>query len=235
MLEELACAEHDIGELASGRQGLLRITTECYTCYHWIPTVLDRFRERFPGVAVRIVPEATRQPFAALRKGAVDVAIVHSLPKDDDVRTVDLFADEQVVLVAPDHPWARRSHVEPDAFSGETLVVHFEFEESFLLERVLRPAGVRPDHVLEVQLTEAVLATVKAGIGVTVMARWAVAPSLERGDFAALSLTGEGVRRPWYAATLASTSDRPAVAAFLQSLGDDALGAAERAPRAGEG
>src|SRR4029078_6525135 len=35
VLEEMKRAEDHIAEMASNKQGTLRLSTECYTCYHW--------------------------------------------------------------------------------------------------------------------------------------------------------------------------------------------------------
>src|SRR3954467_7963445 len=43
VLERLEAAERDIRGLARDRVHRLRITTECYTCYHWLPPVLLRY------------------------------------------------------------------------------------------------------------------------------------------------------------------------------------------------
>src|ERR1700741_1927056 len=62
VLDELKRAEDDIRQIALNRDGILRISTECYTCYHWLPAVLKPFNREFPRVEVRIVVEATRRP-----------------------------------------------------------------------------------------------------------------------------------------------------------------------------
>src|SRR5512142_1531668 len=48
VLGELKQAEEDIRRIASHREGLLRISTECYTSYHWLPSVLRVFNTKFP-------------------------------------------------------------------------------------------------------------------------------------------------------------------------------------------
>src|SRR5437867_10876240 len=78
VLDRLERAEQDIREMGRDRAGLLRLTTECYTCYHWLPALLTRYRRRFPRVEVRIDVDATRRPIEMLLAGRIDVALVSS-------------------------------------------------------------------------------------------------------------------------------------------------------------
>jgi LysR family transcriptional regulator for metE and metH len=53
-----------------------------------------------------------------------------------------------------------------------------------------------------VPLTEAILELVKAGLGVSVMARWAIEPALTTGAVKAVKIGKRGVYRSWTAVTL---------------------------------
>src|SRR5215475_6220630 len=66
ILAEMKRAEQHISEMAANRQGTLRISTECYTCYHWLPDVMKEFQRKFPGVALKIDADATHRPVQAL-------------------------------------------------------------------------------------------------------------------------------------------------------------------------
>ena len=72
---------------------------------------------------------------------------------------------------------------------GEHLVLHFDAERCYLFTQLLIPAGVRPERVSELQLTEAVVEAVKAGLGLSVLARWTVEPYLAAGDLLAVHKT----------------------------------------------
>src|SRR5499427_10269537 len=71
VLERLERTERDIREMGRSRAGLLRLTTECYTCYHWLPPLLMHYRRRFPRVEVRIDVDATHHPVEMLLAGKI--------------------------------------------------------------------------------------------------------------------------------------------------------------------
>src|SRR5436305_5802445 len=77
-LDQLREIERDLANMATGRDATLKIATECYTCYHWLPPVLDAFRQRHPRVDVRIVPSASSHPIRAVVTGAIDLCIASS-------------------------------------------------------------------------------------------------------------------------------------------------------------
>src|SRR5919202_6667526 len=62
VLDGLERTELEIRQMGRDRAGVLRLTTECYTCYHWLPRVLTDYRRRFPAVEVRIDVDATHRP-----------------------------------------------------------------------------------------------------------------------------------------------------------------------------
>src|SRR5205814_10318808 len=78
-LPRLTDVEEELRRLAGGRAAILRVSTECYTCYHWLPGVLPRFARRFPQLHVQIVADATDDPVPALLHGRTDLAIVSSV------------------------------------------------------------------------------------------------------------------------------------------------------------
>jgi LysR family transcriptional regulator for metE and metH len=203
VLPELVGVEEELRGQAAGRSAVIRLSTECYTCYHWLPPVLAPFRAAYPGIEVRIVPEATRNPVAALLDARIDLGIVHSDEHDPRVRYFPLFRDEMVLVVAPWHPLARRASVGPQDLAGEHLIYYgLPRDTSSVVRDFLAQEGVTPARSSEIQLTEAILEMVKAGMGVTILARWAVQPHLEAGTLRAVRLGRSGLVRQWSAAVL---------------------------------
>jgi LysR family transcriptional regulator for metE and metH len=232
VLERLAQAEEDIRRMGKEHAGVLRLTTECYTCYHWLPPLLMRYRRKFPRVEVRIDVEATRRPIEMLLAGKIDLAIVSSPVTDRRLVSRKVFEDELVLIAARHHRFAQQPHVRLSELRDETLFIYPPREESRVLQEVLLPAGISPARIEEVQLTEAITELVKAGLGVAVLARWAVQPLVDTGAIVARPLTARGLRRQWRAAMPKDLARADYVMEFIDLLEKHApTGRSGKAPR----
>jgi LysR family transcriptional regulator for metE and metH len=201
VLDDLRAAEEDIGRLAAHQDGVIRVSTECYTCYQWLPPLLKPFHKRFPRVEVEIVADVTRRAVEALHARNIDLALTHHVRRDAKLRIVPVFEDELVVIVPRDHALAKKKFVVPRDLESEHLLMHSPAEESFFAKSLARE-GVRPRKHSVVVLTEAIVELVRAGIGVSAVPRWTVARELRNGEIVALRFTKKGLLRKWGAATL---------------------------------
>lgn len=229
ILVELGRTEEDVKQFAENRVGSIRLTTECYTCYHWLPRLLPDFTRRHPRIDIRIDISRTHRPYEALLDGIIDLAIVNTSPNDARIELLPLFSDEMLVITHPDHRFASQEHVTAQDLSEEHLLLHFELEDTYTYRNILRPAGLKPSRVSTVPLTEAIIELVKADMGVAVMARWAVAPQLSSGVLAGVALTPRGLERQWSAATLRNAPRRPYLNDFISMLVDDGERSANQA------
>ncbi len=218
VLDDLRRTEEEVRLLASEKRGMLRLTTECYTCYHWLPALMTKFVAKHPGVDVRIDADATKRAVDALIEGSIDLAIISSEPDDRRLALHALFEDEMVCIMAPDHRLADREYIGPKDLAGETLLTYAELEDSTAWQRLLRPAGLQPAGWMRVQLTEAMVELVRGGIGVAVVARWSVWPQIDARAIAALPLTRRGLTRKWMAATLAGANLPSYLESFIEML-----------------
>lgn len=217
VLEDLRGAETRIHGLNGGTRGLVRLSTECYTCYHWLPPLLKKFHSRYADVEINIDATYTNRPADAVLEGKLDVAIVSTPPRNKSLRITPMFEDELVLVMSPDHRLTSFSNVPPRELAGETVLIYPPKQESSLLG-ALRPAGVDPGRILEIPLTEAIVELARAGTGVGFMARWAVAPHVDSGSVAVRPLTSKGFLRRWHAVTLRNQPVPPYLAEFLELL-----------------
>ena len=199
VLDAIERTEDSIRLLSGAGRGLLRLSTECYTCYHWLPPLLLRFRRSFPRVEVRIDVEGTHHPVEMLLAGKIDVGIMSTPVRDRRLVSRRVFDDELVLITSTQHRFAQQARVRLTQMREETLFVYPPKEESGPLQNVLIPAGAMPARIEQVQLTEAITELVKAGLGVAILARWAVQPLIDAGTIVGHTLPARGMHRVWSA------------------------------------
>jgi LysR family transcriptional regulator for metE and metH len=233
VLDIVVRTEEGIKRAAEGSGGLLRLTTECYTCYHWLPALLKQYRSTHPKVDVQVDAAATPNPVKHLLDGRLDLAVMSTKVSDRRLVESPLFEDDMLVIMSPRHRLASRAYITPEDFATETLLIYPPKEESTVMIRVLGPAGVTPAAIQQIQLTEAILELVMAGMGIAALARWAVEPYLRTGTLKGVPLTRRGYRRTWSAVTLRDVAEIPYVKAFVELLATHSPVSAERPRKLG--
>jgi len=198
VLAQLAELEHHARAGADGRV-TLRVVSECYTAYRWLPSTLAALRPRLASLEITLAFEHTASPAAALAAGQVDVALLTTAKVAGGVIQRPLFSDEIVFLVAVTHPLADRAALtlaDLRAFPLITSTSTPEAERRWFVSRVFAktPPRVR---FLRFPLTEAIVDAARAGLGIAVMSEWIAKPYLAAGDLVARRLRGHKLERPW--------------------------------------
>ena len=124
ILEKLLDTEQEIKQMIFGEYGTIRISTECYSSYHWLPSVLRQFNLLYPNVELQIVMEATHYPLQKLQENVIDIAITSDPIKDSNINYLELFQDEMLMIVSANHSWADKKYVIAEDFINEHLLIH---------------------------------------------------------------------------------------------------------------
>lgn len=212
-------AEARIQQLSRQASGELRVCTHCYTGYAWLPAIVKDLRHRYPSFTLQVLPEYTVDPIAALLDARLDVAIMNDQSDDRRLQHKPLFEDEHVAVVHASHRWASQPFVTPEDIAAEPLYLFSRaIENSYVVRKVLRPAGLTPSNATHLQLPEGILEMVRAGIGATVLPKWSIEGALKGGDIKAIRITREGVFREWYAVTLKDVLPTAFMQAFVSLM-----------------
>jgi LysR family transcriptional regulator for metE and metH len=215
---EFRSAEEALSDLRKSKRRIVRLATECYTSYHWLPELAREMARSTPAIEVRIVVEATRKTKAALEAGDVDAAVIQSKGQDSDLVYWPLFTDELVLLVSADHPLVLRQRVDAGDLLGQTLILHEMPGRIALIDDFFVPAGAYPARIWQVQLTEAIVEMVRAQMGVSILARWLVEPYLRNGGLKIIRLGPGGIWRDWRLAARAGTPALDEIETVAKSL-----------------
>ncbi len=199
----------------------LRLVCECYTAYHWLPSMLVDLRRNLPGLEVVLAVEHTKDPVPALEAGDIDVALVTtaSVPRAT-LETRRLFSDEIVFVLSASHPLAARKALTREDLRAHTLLTSQAppAEARWFMSHVF--GRERPRLQLErLPLTEAQLDMARAGLGIAVLSEWIAGPHLGKGDLIVKRLVSGPLQRPWRIAWRRQAGDAALrLASALESL-----------------
>lgn len=203
VLTDLEKTELSIKKYVTGHTGSVRLTTQCYTCYHWLPSLMIDFRKEFPNVEIEILLDNSSDVEDQVLQGKIDLAILSETSQRPNLNYHELFRDEVFALVPADHPWTKKPFVEAKDFADEDVIIHsYPLESVSLFSQLLIPEGIKPKKITQIQVTEAVVELVKAKMGVKVVAKWVLEPFLKDKQLAIVPVTKHGMHRTWYAITM---------------------------------
>ena len=214
ILARLAHVERRITQGGTPRHAV-RIGCGAYSCYRWLPRFLNGFQVGAPDVDIEVVADATQRPVKALLDRKIDVAVTSSAPARSTMRSLRLFRDELILIMARDHPLAGRSAISAQDLSDQVYISYSDVaEEGHEFDRFLKPARVSYRRLMKVELTEAIVELVIGGFGVSILSRWAVSHYLKSGALASARVTSRGLYVDWYAA-VRKTDPKDAAAARM--------------------
>src|SRR5215813_11685886 len=120
---EFRASEEALDRMLNGQRRVLRLGTECYTSYQWLPAVVRELARASKHVELRLVVEATHRAKAALAAGEADAVILQSSGEDRGLAYWPLFRDELMLVVSSRHPLSRRRSVDAKDLARETLIL----------------------------------------------------------------------------------------------------------------
>ncbi|MEM7357960.1 MAG: LysR family transcriptional regulator [Pseudomonadota bacterium] len=199
ILQEADTLAADLQEIAAGTEGTIRLSSECYTSFHWLPSAIEQFEQRFSKIKLKITTPVAADIFELLDEGEIDLAItMYAGP--ENYLSFPLFNDELVLLVHPENRLADEKTISRAQLSDETLIVYPHGKEK-LFQLLFSEAEELPRKVVEMPLTEGILEWCSAGLGVAVMANWATSRYVTERNLVPIPIDTPGTARTWHAVT----------------------------------
>jgi DNA-binding transcriptional LysR family regulator len=233
ILAKLAEAEAELEAIAGLRGGRVRMSAFESVAGTIMPLAISRFADQHPGVELSMALMEPEEAVAALRAGDIDIAMTVSAGKpgdreDDGVTHTHLLEDPLYLVLAQDHPLARKRGVRLADLANEPWIGG---EPNCECTRVITNACVRsgfdPRIAFETDDYRAVQGFVAAGVGVSLIAELGL--RTVRDDIVVRPLGRDTPVRQIYATALKGYRS-PATAAMIDVLRDVGQGHAAHRP-----
>ncbi len=127
-------------------------------------------------------------------------------------------------MLSIDHPAlsgsdGKQPWLTPERVVAETYIAyHTNPEKGRAYEQLFNPYNVFPHRVIRAGVTDAVMAFVAAGHGITVLPQWTAKPYIEAGKVSSARITKAGIFVDWHAIVRKSEAAAAPVLAFVKAL-----------------
>ena len=204
--------------------GILKAGASNIPGNYLVPPALSRFLGRYPRVAVTVLQGDSRETLERLTRDEIEIGIIGSLFDEKNVHFRPLGRDRIVLVVRPDHPWARRRSIRLSELLNEPYIIR---EAGSGTEKTVREAleksGVEPSR-MKVQASlgsnEAVKQTIAAGVGAAFISAMSIGKELAQNDVAQINIKGLTISRRFYLISRVKRDLSPPAHAFADLLLD---------------
>lgn len=153
-----------INELKGLEQGSVRVQIFDSISIHWIPGILRRFQDDYPGIRVELITEEdSRKAEQMVYNGEVDCGFFLT-NVTTNLETFPLKEDRLLAILAPDHPLAN-STVFPIEELGAYPYISMKYDNHTGIKDIFRHYNAVPQTVYCLDNDYAAMAMVNKGLG----------------------------------------------------------------------
>jgi DNA-binding transcriptional LysR family regulator len=209
-----------IEELETGHAGQLQLAAAPAVSTYILPAVLENFVAAHPRVEVAVKTGHSEDVLRMVLSDQAQVGLGRAL-RHPDVVLQPFYEEELVLVVAPDHPFARQGKATMAELGSEQLIM-FDRTSSYyeITHAAFLAAGVSLRGMMELDNIEAAKKMVERALGVALLPGTAVSRELAAGALARVELSdGAPIRRSIVAMRRRDAGEPSGVVeAFLESL-----------------
>ncbi|GAA2487105.1 LysR family transcriptional regulator [Terrabacter carboxydivorans] len=182
--------------LRGARRHELAVSASMTVAEHLVPAWLGELRRHHEDLRIHLLVHNSTQVLEQVEAGGCDIGFVESPSVPRGLHSCTVGRDRLVVVVTPDHPWARRRRpLRPDELAATPLVVREPGSGTrTTLDDALRDL-TRAEPLLELASGAAVRASVLAGVGPAVVSVLAVREQVDAGTLRVVEVEGLALER----------------------------------------
>lgn len=195
-----------VAALQVNKESRLRVAASLTVAEYLLPGWLVALRGQHPATGVELTSHNSTDTAADVRSGTADVGFVEGPDVPSGLQAQVVAHDRLTLVVAADHPWARRRSIDTGRLAATALVSREPGSGTrTVLEQQLRAAGHGTGAAPVVQLgsTTAIKNAVMSGVGPAVLSSLAITHELVARTLVAVPIRGLDLRRALRAVWLA--------------------------------
>jgi len=197
MLDRFESMRLELNSVGPEMAGTLRVATIYSVGIYEMSLVVKTFLKTYPKVNLHLEYCQGARVYEDCLKGTVDLGIVPYPKPRRGIRIISLPADKLVLICAPDHPFARRRHIDLKRLDGQNFIAYEkDIASRRALDQIFSENGIHVNIVVEFNNIETIKRSVELGAGVSIVPLMSIQRELQSGALAQVQFTREHFVRP---------------------------------------
>lgn len=172
--------------------GQLDIACSTASGKYVLPYLAARFRERFPGVYIKILPCAPTSLIPRLLENQAHLGLISSEMMDNSMESQTLYVDTIQLITATNHPWASRKMISAPEILEEPIIMREENSgtRKAIMAELLK-SDISHDDLnifLELGNAEGIIEVVAAGYGISFVSNLVSKSAVQAGRIAVVNV-----------------------------------------------
>ena len=186
--------------------GTIKVSTVYSVGLHELPSKVREFMTKFPTAKIDLEYSRTTRVVRDVLNGTVELGILAFPEPRRGITIVPMPSHRLVLIVPPDHKFAKRSKLKVTDLQGQDFV-HFERDVPTrkAMDKTLRDHDVEVNKVAEFDNIETIKRAVEVGFGIAIVPQPAVIEAAKAGMLAVIKLA----EKEWDPAGRRHLSQRP--------------------------
>ena len=197
ILDSFEHLQLDLKSIGQEMAGSVRVATIYSVGLYEMSIVVKTFLKTYPKVNLHVEYSQGSSVYEDCLRGAVDLGIVTYPESRKGLRIIRLPADKLVLICSPDHPLAKRHHVDIRKLNGENYIA---FEKGMAsqraLDRIFQENDTQVRVVMEFDNIETIKRSVEIGAGISIVPLLSVQKEVQSGALVQVNFTDKSFYRP---------------------------------------
>ncbi len=211
--------------VVESKKGILYLGASTIPGQYILPDYIKRFSDNFPYINISLDIGDTEKIFKKVAERELDIGLVGGWLSNRKVEGFQWLQDELLLIVPENHHLMGRDEVRIEELLHEKWIFREKGSGTRkAAEELLNNHGIKKEdlHVgMEAGSTEAVLASVESGMGISIVSNWAIKKADPHRRIRSLKIDDPGATRFFYIIYPRQKSRRKAVESFLDFIKEE--------------
>lgn len=190
-------ASSDIQALHGRLSGTMSVTIVS-TAKYFVPRLLGAFRQRYPGVKIKLTVCNRQDAIEVLKKNASDFLIMSQPPDDVPIEKQLFYKDELIVVASPERKFKGKIQALNALADEDWIIREAGSGTRIVMKKLFKKYKMIPNIAMEVGNNESIKQLIMANMGISIVSKQSIELELEHKLINVLKVKDFPLSHPWY-------------------------------------